>query len=126
VQKEGQILVDAASYYSLQEAVKTLQLQNELLKQQLAQFKKMLFGSKHERVELLNSSQLSLDMNFGEITPIEPITEDIAYTRTKNKEKAQPNRSPLPADLPREIIEIAPEEDTTGMKLIGHEITEQL
>lgn len=126
MQKEGQILVDAASYYGLQEAVKTLQLQNELLKQQFAQLQKMMFGSKHERVELLNPAQLSLEMNLGETTPLEITTEDIAYTRTKSKEKAQPNRSPLPADLPREIIEIAPEEDTTGMKLIGHEITEQL
>jgi transposase len=126
VQKEGQILVDAASYYGLQEAVKTLQLQNELLKQQLAQLQKMVFGSKHERVELLNTGQLSLDMNLGETTPLQSITEDIAYTRTKTKEKVQPNRSPLPTELPREIIEIEPQEDTTGMKLIGHEITEQL
>ena len=126
MQKEGQILVDAASYYGLQEAVKTLQLQNELLKQQLAQLQKMVFGSKHERVELLNTGQLSLDMNLGETTPLQAITEDIAYTRTKTKEKVQPNRSPLPAELPREIIEIEPQEDTTGMKLIGHEITEQL
>lgn len=96
------------------------------LKHQLAQIKKMMFGSKHERMELLNPGQLSLDMNFGDFTPIEPLTEDITYTRNKIKEKVQPNRSPLPADLPREIIEIAPQEDTTGMKLIGHEITEQL
>lgn len=98
----------------------------EQLEQQLAQLQKMIFGPKHERIELLNSSQLSLDMNLGGISPVETTTEDIAYTRTKNKEKAQPNRSALPADLPREIIEIAPQEDTTGMKLIGHEITEQL
>ena len=85
-----------------------------------------MFGYKHERNDLLNSGQLSLDINLGGITPIEPIKEDMAYTRTKTKETVQPNRSPLPADLPREDIEIAPEEDTTGMKLIGHEITEQL
>jgi transposase len=57
---------------------------------------------------------------------VETKTEDIAYTRTKTKVKAQPNRSPLPADLPREVVVIEPEEDTTGMKLIGFDITEQL
>jgi transposase len=29
----------------------------------------------------------------------------------------------LPADLPREVVVIEPEEDTTGMKLIGFDIT---
>ena len=124
--KEGQIIVEKAQFDALIESVKSLQLQNELLKQQMAQFKKMLFGSKHERVELLNPGQLSLDMNLGDIAPLESISEEINYTRTKVKEKVQPNRSPLPADLYREIIEIEPEEDTAGMKLIGHEITEQL
>ena len=101
-------------------------LQIEELKRQLAQYKKLIHGSKHERVEFINPAQLTLDMGLGEITPVESFTEDIAYTRKKRERKAHPNRSPLPADLPREVIEIAPEEDITGMKLIGHEITEQL
>jgi transposase len=133
VQNQGEISFTYEQFLALIEVNKQVVEINkkqafriEQLEQQLAQFKKMMFGSKHERVELLNSGQLSLDINLGGITPIEPITEDIAYTRTKTKEKAQPNRSPLPADLPRETIEIAPEEDTTGMTLIGHEITEQL
>ena len=133
MQNQGEISFTTEQFLALIEANKQLieinkqqALQIEMLKHQLAQIKKMMFGSKHERIELLNSGQLSLDMNLGGLSPIETITEDIAYTRTKTKEKAHPNKSPLPADLPREIIEIAPEEDTTGMKLIGHEITEQL
>jgi transposase len=126
VQNQGEISFTKEQFLALVEINKQQSLQIEMLTQQLAQLKKMVFGSKHERMELLNPGQLSLDMNLGGITPIEAITEDISYTRTKSKEKAQPNRSPLPANLPREIIEITPEEDTTGMKLIGHEITEQL
>lgn len=126
VQNQGEISFTKEQFLALIEVNRQQSLQIELLTQQLAQLKKMVFGSKHERMELLNSGQLSLDMNLGGIAPIEPITEDIAYTRTKTKEKVQPNRSPLPADLPREVIEITPEEDTTGMKLIGHEITEKL
>jgi hypothetical protein len=64
-------------------------------------------------------------MNLGGINPIEPITEDLTYTRNKRKEKGHPIKSSLPADLLREVTEIAPEEDTKGMKLIGHAITEQ-
>jgi transposase len=71
----------------------------EMLQMQLSQLQKMIFGSKHERVE---------------------------FASTKTKVKAQPNRSPLPADLPREVVVIEPEEDTTGMKLIGFDITEPL
>ncbi len=126
MQNQGEISFTNEQFLALVEINKQQSSQIELLTQQLAQLKKMIFGSKHERVELLNSGQLSLDMNLGQASLLDVTTEDIAYTRTKNKEKVQPNRSPLPADLPREIIEIAPEEDITGMKLIGHEITEQL
>lgn len=126
MQNKGEISFTNDQFLALIEVNKQQSLQIEKLTHQLAQLQKMIFGSKHERVELLNTGQLSLDMNMGEATPLQAITEDITYTRTKTKEKVHPNRSPLPAELPREIIEIEPQEDTTGMKLIGHEITEQL
>lgn len=126
MQNEGQILVDKASYNALIETVKSLQFQNELLKQQFAQMQKMMFGPKHERVEFLNPGQLSLDMGLSKPTEAIPGTEDISYTRTKKEGAQKPVRTALPANLPRQVIEIEPNEDTTGMKLIGHEITEQL
>ncbi len=119
VQKEGYVLVEKVHYDALIGEV-------QMLKHQLAQIQKMVYGSKHERIELINPAQLSLEMGLGETNPLEVTTEDIAYTRTKTKEKAQPNRSTIPAGLTREVFEIAPDEDTTGMKLIGYEITEKL
>jgi transposase len=89
----------------------------------------MVFGSKSERFEGLNNpNQLGLALGLEEITPSEstPETVQIEYTRTKKTDAEKPVRSALPADLPRVVIEIQPEEDTTGMKCIGYEITEQL
>ena len=126
MQKKGEISFTNEQFFALMEMNKQQALQIEKLTRELAQLKKLLFGSKQERVELINPLQLSLDMGLGNTTPSEVTTEEISYTRTKTKEKANPNRSPLPANLPREIIEINPLEDTTGMKLIGYDITEQL
>jgi transposase len=119
VQNQEHIVVEKAHYDALRNRV-------EMLQMQLSQLQKMIFGSKHERVEFASPNQLLLDLGLSPLPEVETKTEDIAYTRTKTKVKAQPNRSPLPADLPREVVVIEPEEDTTGMKLIGFDITEQL
>jgi transposase len=126
VQNKGEISFTNEQVFALMEINKQQALQIEKLTRELAQLKKLIFGSKHERVELINANQLPLGLNLGEQSPIETKIEEISFTRTKTKEKANPNRSPLPANLPREIIEINPLEDTTGMKLIGYDITEQL
>lgn len=126
MQNQGEISFTKEQFLALIEINKQQSLQIEMLTQQLIKLQKMVFGPKHERVELIHPGQLSLPMDFGEVVPTEVITEEISYTRTKTKEKTNPNRPPLPANLPREIIEINPQEDITGMKLIGYEITEQL
>ncbi|MDZ7403326.1 MAG: IS66 family transposase, partial [candidate division KSB1 bacterium] len=54
-------------------------------------------------------------------------TKVITYTRKeKSRPLTPPSRHPLPASLPREEILIEPQEDVTGMKKIGEEITEEL
>lgn len=126
MQNQGQNTFTQEQFLALVELNQKLTFRIQQLEQQLAQFQKLVFGKKHERVELLNPGQLNLGLDLGETTPVTVSTEDISYTRTKTKKKVQPNRSPLPADLPREVIVIEPEQDTAGMKLIGHEITEQL
>lgn len=98
----------------------------QFLKHQLSELKRMIFGSKHERfVPSLSADQLNL---FGNETIVATIakTENISYTRNKPEEKKQPHRLPLPAHLPRERVMIEPKEDTTGLKAIGEEITEEL
>ncbi|QGY46941.1 hypothetical protein GM418_25755 [Maribellus comscasis] len=54
------------------------------------------------------------------------VTKTITYTREKKGRKNHPGRIPLPDHLPVEEIVLEPEEDTTGMKCIGREVTDQL
>lgn len=103
-----------------------LKEQNALLRQELAQLKKMIFGQKRERFTAeVNANQLSL-FSSDEIVAVDPVidTQHIEYDRKTPKK--HPGRTALPDHLPVEEIIIEPEEDTTGMKRIGEEITETL
>ena len=100
--------------------------ENEYLKQQLKELKRLIFGSKSERFIPADESQLNLfDSSREENQEIE--IEEITYKREKtNTEKQTAIRTKLPSHLPRveEIIE--PENIEEGSKKIGEEITELL
>ena len=57
--------------------------ENMYLKQELAQLKRMIFGSKSERYVASDSGQLSLDMGMEAPLAAEPETEEITYNRKK-------------------------------------------
>ena len=108
-----------------------LRQENSELKAELAELKlqmkellRLIHGSKSERhTESANPEQLGL---FEKELPkvVEPVcTEEISYTRSKNKHKG---RNPLPDHFPVNEIVIEPEEDTTGMIKIGEERTDTL
>lgn len=95
-----------------------------ILKDQLAGLYKLIDGFKSESfITEAIVDQLSL---FSEDTTeevVETPQETITYTRGKKKHQG---RNALPEHLPvREVI-IQPEEDTTGLKKIGEEISETL
>ena len=101
-------------------------VENLYLKQELARFKKAIFGSKSERFlssEEQFPQQLSLDLTLPEPLPITTQKETITYEREKPTEEKKeiPFRGAFPADLPRieEIIE--PEVIPVGAKKIGEE-----
>jgi transposase len=98
------------------------------LKQELAQFKRMLFGAKSERFIPSDPGQLSLGFDVEQQeNQEERETEQIAYERQKPpKKKKVPVRMPLPSHLPRVKFDIEPEEDVSGAKQIGVETTEIL
>ena len=100
--------------------------ENTFLKFEIANFKKIVFGQKRERFIPENNNQLTfLGMPVSSETLSE--REKITYTRTRpNRKKKHPVRQVLPAGLPRNEIIIEPEQDTSGMKKIGEEITEEL
>lgn len=100
--------------------------ENEYLKQQLSELKRMIFGSKSERFVPTDDSQLSL-FGFEQEAEKETETEQISYTREKaKKEKKNAVRAKIPAHLPRIEETIEPEGIEEGSKKIGEEITEIL
>ena len=101
--------------------------ENIRLKSELANFRRLLFGQKRERfVPAMNPSQLSL-IEESDVQPSRTVIEKITYERKKASKKQTPHgRNKLPDNLPRHRIIIEPEEDVSGLKKIGEEITEEL
>ena len=95
----------------LLEVVKAQYHEKEKLQAELAQLKKMVFGSKSERfVPETDPQQTSLD--FGqtpEVPKEKPATETITYEREKNNNKSKPSSQAIPAHLERIIHKIKPE-----------------
>lgn len=97
------------------------------LKQELAQLKRMIFGSKSERHFGGDPSQLSLGLGVEAVAPPEKETEQITYSRSKpDNKKGTAIRLALPAHLHRVEHIIEPEEDITGARKIGEVVTEIL
>lgn len=118
----------AVDYKSLYEAS---QLEVAQLKLRLAHLEKMLFGSRHERFvadPAAAAQQLVLGLHAEAIGERTITKEEVTITRSnvEVEKKPHPGRTALPADLPRQVILIQPQEDTTNLKKIGEEISEQL
>jgi transposase len=98
-----------------------------VLKQQLSELRRLIFGSKSERFIANDSQENQLGL-FEENLPQEAVSEkeQINYSRNKPKEKQVPVRALLPAHLPRveEIIE--PESLDAEAVKIGEQVTEIL
>lgn len=101
------------------------------LTDRLSQLERLVFGSRHERF-VPSTPQEQLALGLTETPPqavSSPPLQTIEYTRTQQRntsEKVHTGRMKLPASLPREQVIIEPQEDTTGLKKIGEEITEEL
>lgn len=110
-----------------------LQTENAFLKQELAQLKKIIFGSRQERFvasDAVMPGQLSLNIQAEAVAAVK-ITDAKKITYTKlTKEitpaKLHPGRNPLPEHLERREQIIEPAQDVTLLKKIGEEITEEL
>ena len=98
------------------------------LAHELAQIKRLLFGTKSERFEPAAPDQLAL---FAGATPVEvPPLVPIGAPSGDGVPAARPQRRPvrqvLPSHLPRETLVIEPETDTRALKKIGVEVSETL
>lgn len=97
------------------------------LQEQVAWFKRQVFGQKSERVVPINDAQIALPLGDIPSAPPVPKTQAITYTRTVPQANKTPHgREEIPAHIPRVDIPVEPDFDTTGMEKVAEKITEQL
>lgn len=101
-----------------------LQADNAFLKQQLADLKRMIFGTKSERFMPSGTGQTQLFESLE--TPGQEVPPPTKTTVRTSPRKQKPVRALLPAHLPRQEETIEPEGLAEGAKKIGEEITELL
>ena len=115
-------------------------LLNEKLKLQIARLKRMTFGSSSEKDKaLLAQLELALDdLEVGTGTDTAPAVPIMPADGPLPEPKDKPARRPLPANLPRESVEYAPDMANTDagtcgcqscgaqMRQMGEDVTEVL
>jgi len=112
---------------ALHKKYKKVKQENQSLKAENDQLKKLIFGSKSERfIPAQDDAQLNI---FEEDKPAEEPAvekEEITYQRDKQGKRNHPGRHKFPAHL--EVVEtiIEPDFDTSNMVKIGEEVTERL
>lgn len=116
---EETITISKAEYVSMKAEI-------EYLGRQLAELKRLIFGSKSERFISAVDPQQGLLFELPSAEKPAAIQEEITYTRTKPEDKKQPLRTEIPAHLPRKEETIEPKYIPAGAKKIGEAITEIL
>lgn len=111
------------------------QFKIESLNHELANLKKLLFGSRQERFipEPAKGAvvQGTLDLHpdvmaATGITATTKVTQQRTHTEVITQRKEHPGRTTLPDHLRREIIILEPGKDVIGLRRIGYEVTEVL
>ena len=99
----------------------------ESLTHEVAQLKRLIFGTKSERFEpAVDEDQLPLfDQGPPPVSP-EPVLRRSSLSISIPRVKKKPRRQVLPDHLPRETIIIEPDVDISRLKKIGDEVTETL
>ena len=114
-------------YGALQQRNEQLEAEVIALKEELKEVKRLLFGSKRERfVGQFGPGQLSLLAD--EAPTVRATSQKQTYQRVVNKPATTtpPSRKLLPAHLPRVEVLLEPNVDTSAMKKIGEQISEEL
>lgn len=108
--------------------IRQLEEESKWLRHQLAQLKRMLFGSKRERFEVdCNQTRIEFEEYASEQQKQDetPVKEIVSYERVKPAGKHK-GRNRIPDHLPVVEHVIEPACDTSQMKQIGQERTEIL
>jgi len=92
---------------------------------ELEKLKRLIFNKGKERFVPIEKDPEQLELFPTEkAAQVEEEETETVPSYTRRKRKKHPGRTKLPENIPTKDIRIEPEEDTTGMKLIGEEITE--
>jgi transposase len=122
----------AAPEEDYKERYEASELRVTQLEAELAQLKKMIFGSRQERFVPLPSAhpQLCLDIESDATGTAVVNSQQIIYNRTVVSTEAQPllhpGRMKLPESLRREQIIVEPAGDVSDCKPMGEEVSEVL
>jgi transposase len=110
----------------LAEEILLLRQENTFLKEELAQLKRLIFGSKKERFITTDTGQTSLfETTDQEVS--EAALEEVSYTREKTNKTGKAKRLLLPAHLLRKEEIIEPEGlDKENSIPLGEKVTEIL
>ena len=128
IEEKDAVLKEKKTVIKENEAViDKMQAQISQMQFQIDQMNRLLYGAKRERfIQNNDKNQLALPFEVPQEEAPEKEKEVITYVREKNKRKEHPGRLALPSHLPIEEIVLEPEEDTSNMKCIGKEVTDQL
>ncbi|MDO1451943.1 IS66 family transposase, partial [Rhodocytophaga aerolata] len=101
--------------------------ENEQLREEIKELKRLIFGSKRERfVPQVDDRQLSLELASANGEPAVVVKQTISYERAVKQIAKKAIRGGFPTHLPRVDVILEPKEDVSGMRKIGEEITEEL
>ena len=99
------------------------------LKEEVAELKRLIYGSKRERFvpTQKDDAQLSLDLET-EVADKEQavVKQTVSYQRAVKQTGNKPVRQSFPDHLPRIDIVLQPQEDVSAMRKVGEEVTEEL
>lgn len=120
---------ESENIHELKKIIKSLKMENEILREQVSFFKALKFSPKTEKV----SKEQMLLFNEAEILAQEPDSIDEKITVKEHIRAPRGKRKALPQSLPREEVVIdLPEKEKTcahdgaALKLIGEEVSEKL
>jgi len=113
----------------LQQEKQRLLAENQLLKDELAELKRLIFGSKRERFVPVqkDDAQLSLDLEIENADKMQSVLKQtVSYQRAVKQAGKKPVRQSFPDHLPGIDVVLEPEEDVSTMRKIGEVVTEEL
>lgn len=91
--------------------------ENEQLREEVKELRRLLFGSKRERfVPTAEDGQLSLDLASASGEPAVVVKQTLIYERAVKQIAKKAIRGGFPAHLPRVEVMLEPEEDVSGMR----------